>query len=94
MSSGNQSLSNKQMYQVWVTSWSEDGSKDVQEARDACSYYHAVNRLVGQCNDIAEAVRLRDANQSYDPIITKLVTWKTEITDVTESPNDLTNKEL
>lgn len=94
MSADNQKLENSQTYQVWVTSWAEDGDKASVEAEAACSRYHAVNRLVGQCKDVAEAVRLRDANQSYDPIITKLVMWKTEITDVTESPNDLTNKEL
>jgi hypothetical protein len=85
MSNGNQRLDISQKYQVWVTSWPEDGSKEVEDAAAACTRYHAENRLVGQCNDIAEAVRIHDVHKSYDPYITKLVSWETKITDITEA---------
>lgn len=84
MSNGNQQLTSNQKYQVWVTSWAEDGSKDAMDAEAACTRYHAVNRLVGQCNDIAEAVRIYEAHKNYDPYITKLVTWKTAVQDITD----------
>lgn len=88
MSASNQQLESTQKYQVWVTSWAEDGSEAAGKAAAACGRWHAVNRLVGQCNDIAEAVRIRDANLSYEPYITKLVTWHTSITDVTDLPKN------
>lgn len=84
MSNSNQRLSGNQKYQVWVTSWAEDGSEAALATEATCSRYHAKVRLVGQCNDIAEAVRIREANRSYEPYITKLVSWHTEVTDVTE----------
>lgn len=85
MSNSNQRLQTTQKYQVWVTSWPEDGSKEVEDAYVVCSHYHAANRLVGQCNDIAEAVRIYETNRCYEPYITKLVTWKTQITDISET---------
>jgi hypothetical protein len=93
MSNSNQRLQSTQKYQVWVTSWGEDGSGEATKAKAACSRYHAENRLVGQCDDIVEAVRIRDANTSYEPYITKLVTWQTSITDVTEAAQTGTSKE-
>lgn len=66
----------KQTYQVWATSYPLDGS-------NPCSSKDPGYYLLNEFDNIQEAVRQVRISASYEPIITKLVTWQETITEVT-----------
>jgi hypothetical protein len=70
--------SSKGLYQVWATSYPLNGA-------DESSKYDPGYYLIGQFDDIYKAVKCYEDNKTYEPLMTKFVTWKTEITDVSES---------
>jgi hypothetical protein len=80
----NNRLDRNHKYQVWITSWPEDGSEEATAAASACNRTHATAVIVGQFDNVADAAACVNANESREPVMTKLVTWQTNITDVTD----------
>ena len=67
-------------YQVWITSYAMDGASEA-------SKYDPGYQLKGTYKTIEEAVNAHLQNIDYVPVITKLVTWRTRITDTSDFPN-------
>jgi hypothetical protein len=67
----------KNHYQVWITSYPLDGN-------DPASNYDKGYQPKATFATIEEAVGCYNEQRDYAPVITKLVTWKTTIKDVTE----------
>lgn len=68
---------NDSLYQVWLTSYPLDGS-------DPASKYDKGYRLYGGFNTLDEAIQAMYDQSTYEPILTRLVTWKTTHTEVNE----------
>lgn len=73
---------NEHKYQVWITEYVLNGADDSAK-------YDPGFQLLGTYDTIEGAVAAHDSHKEQEPIITKLVTWKTTITDQSEYPDNV-----
>ena len=71
------SLMTAKTFQVWITSYPLNGD-------DESSKYDPGYQLVDSFDTIQDAFWCLQDNKAYGPIITKIPTWKIEVSEVIE----------